>query len=35
MKFIRSNYIGDEGAEKLGEDFSKLVNLIYLNLNFE
>ncbi len=33
-KNFRDNSIGDEGAAKLGESVSKLVNLTYLNLNF-
>jgi hypothetical protein len=34
MKFIRYSRISDEGAAKLGECVSKLMNLTTLNLNF-
>jgi hypothetical protein len=34
LKLNRDNKIGVEGAAKLGEDVSKLVNLTGLNLNF-
>jgi hypothetical protein len=34
MKFIRYNEMCDEGAAKLGEGVSKLVNLNSLNINF-
>ena len=34
MKLNRYNEIGDEGAAKLGEDISKLMNLTSLNMNF-
>jgi hypothetical protein len=32
---IRSIGIGAEGAAKIGEDFSKLLNLSTLDLNFK
>jgi hypothetical protein len=34
LKFISENGIGDEGAVKIGEGVSKLLNLTSLNLNF-
>ncbi len=34
LKFIRVNQIGTEGAVKLSEGVSKLLNLTSLNLNF-
>jgi hypothetical protein len=34
LKFISRNSIGEEGAEKIGEGVSKLLNLISLDLNF-
>jgi hypothetical protein len=34
LKFISGNQIGAEGAAKLGEEVSKLMNLTGLNLNF-
>ncbi len=34
LKFISLNDIGTEGAAKLGEGVSKLLNLTSLNLNF-
>jgi hypothetical protein len=34
MKLFRNNSIGAEGAAKLGEGVSKLVNLTNLNLDF-
>jgi hypothetical protein len=34
MKFNSYNEIGDDGASKLGEGLSKLLNLKSLNLNF-
>jgi hypothetical protein len=34
QKIISANGIGDEGAAKLGEAFSKLSNLSILDLNF-
>jgi hypothetical protein len=34
MKLIRGNQIGSEESSKLGEEVSKLVNLISLNMNF-
>ena len=34
MIFISWNGIGAEGAEKIGEGVSKLLNLTSLNLNF-
>ncbi len=33
-KFNSQNSIGDEGAAKIGEGVSKLLNLTSLNLNF-
>ncbi len=33
MKFLSRNNIGDEGAAKLGEGLSNLINLTTLNLN--
>ncbi len=33
-KFISGNSIGYEGAAKIGEGVSKLLNLTSLNLNF-
>ncbi len=35
IKFLSENEIGDDGAAKLGESVSKLLNLNTLNLNFE
>jgi hypothetical protein len=35
LKISRGNYIYAEGAAKIGEDLSKLLNLTTLNLNFE
>ncbi len=35
MIFISGNKIGAEGAAKLGEGVSKLLNLTSLNLNLE
>ncbi len=35
FKLIRNNGIGADGAGKLGEGVSKLLNLTTLNLNFE
>jgi hypothetical protein len=35
IKLIRDNEIGAEGAAKLGEGISTLVNMTNLNLNFE
>jgi hypothetical protein len=34
LKFISENNIDDEGAAKLGEGVSKLLNLTCLNLEF-
>jgi hypothetical protein len=34
LETFRFNEIGEEGAAKLGEGVSKLVNLTALNLNF-
>jgi hypothetical protein len=34
FKFISGNIIGSDGAEKLGEGVSKLLNLTSLNLDF-
>jgi hypothetical protein len=34
FKLFSDNGIGDEGAGKLGEDVSKLLNLTALNMNF-
>ncbi len=34
IKIISYNGIGNEGAAKLGEDVSKLLNLTSLNLDF-
>jgi hypothetical protein len=35
LKLIRFNYINDEGAVKVNDSISKLVNLIILNLDFK
>ncbi len=35
VELISSNIIGTDGAAKLGEGVSKLINLISLNLKFE
>ncbi len=34
LKFISENSIDDEGASKIGDGVSKLLNLTSLNLNF-
>jgi hypothetical protein len=34
LKFISDNYLGAEGASKIGDGVSKLLNLTSLNLDF-